>query len=157
MKRIFLLLIFSLFILSACVPEAVQTPTPVEQVNVVVEQQVTETPVPEPTDTPQPEAESIAETTEPTITETPTMTATPNPFANAQIISYGYLENGRFMVTIEVPGGIPEGEFTVLVGEKEYTCEMLPDFPDRLYCNGPALPWRRDGYSDYVCWRKQGV
>jgi hypothetical protein len=139
-KRFFLIVILSMFILSACVPEAEQTPTPVEQVNAVVEHEATKTPVSESTDTPQPEMENTEETIEPTATDTPTMTATPNPFANARIISYGYLKNNRLLVTIEVPGGTPDGEFTVFVGEVEYICEVLSAFPDRLYCNGPALP-----------------
>ncbi len=143
MKRFFLILILSLFIFSACVPDDEQMPTatPVEQVSADVKQEAVETPLPEPTDTPQPEVENIEEQVfEQTATETPTLTATVNPFADASIISYWYINDSTMMITIKVPGGVPAGVFTTMVEKIEYSCEVLPDYPDRLYCNGPALP-----------------
>ena len=35
---------------------------------------------------------------------------------------------------------VPEGTYTATVGDVEYVCEVLPQYPDRLYCSGPALP-----------------
>ena len=141
MKRYFLITILSMFILSACVPKAkpTTTVTPVEQVVADVEQEATETPIPETTDTPLPEVKSTEEVVEPTATETPTLTATVNLFADASIISYWYINDSTMIIAIEVPGGVPKGKFTATVESVEYSCEVLPNYPGRLYCSGPVL------------------
>jgi len=94
-------------------------------------------------------AEDFPESTYmPTVTETLTSTSTTTPtpsntptigpeFANAKVLNIGYLANGQLMVTVEIPGGV-EGRFIALLGEYEFKCEILEQYPDRLYCYGTS-------------------
>jgi hypothetical protein len=69
----------------------------------------------------------------------PTATATPIILDGASLLAYGLMENGTFLVTVKVPGGVV-GEFSARIGEDEFTCQMLHGFDDRLYCSGPRQP-----------------
>jgi hypothetical protein len=89
-----------------------------------------------PSDTPIPAAtETPSET--PTPSDTPTLTATPGPdFSQATVYAVSHLTGKRLLVTIQVPGGV-EGDFTASVDSTPMTCEILAQYPDRLYCTGP--------------------
>jgi hypothetical protein len=140
MKRIVLSIALLILVLSACTPTAQNaTATPIPQTDVQEENTPTKTNPPEPTHTQEPEPGITEEKPVSTATTTPEFTPTPNPFADANIISYGHINNSTLLVTIEVPGGVPAGEYIALVEENEYTCEVLPAFPERLYCTGPAI------------------
>jgi hypothetical protein len=77
----------------------------------------------------------LSETLEPTIT---LLTRTPIPgtdFSDATIISLGWLEDGSLLITLQVPNGV-EGKYWADVGDHAFECEILEEFPDRLYCHG---------------------
>jgi hypothetical protein len=77
-----------------------------------------------------------------TITITPSHTAslTPTPtLLPGKVYSYGLLRTGEFMVVIQFNEPI-SGEFTAIVDGKDFECEILPKYPNRLYCTGPNLP-----------------
>lgn len=105
----------------------------------------TPTPEPEapPTDTPaaQGATDTPAPTEPPTEvpppTETPTITPTQGPdFSAASVYAVSHLQGSRLLVTIQIPGGV-EGIYQATVGPSTLNCEILSEYPDRLYCNGP--------------------
>ena len=84
----------------------------------------TQAPIQPPTETPVP-------------SETPTITPTPGPnFGAASVYAVSHLSGSRLLVTIQVPGGV-EGTYQATVGPSTLNCEILSEYPDRLYCNGP--------------------
>lgn len=99
------------------------------------EQPATETATPIPaTDTPVP-TEPPTETAVPSAT--PTITPTPGPnFGAASVYAVSHLPGDRLLVTIQIPGGV-EGVYQAVVGPSTLNCEILADYPDRLYCTGP--------------------
>jgi hypothetical protein len=96
-----------------------------------------ETPVPEvATSTPAPSETPVpSDTPEPT--ETPTITPTEGPnFAAASVYAVSHLPNDKLLVTVQIPGGV-EGDYKAYVSNLPFACEILDQYPDRLYCNGP--------------------
>ncbi len=117
------------FACTSPVPIATPTPTPPPP---------TLTPVPDlpstPTPTPVP--------AEPTVPAAPSATPTPIPtegpnFAQASVYAVSHLSGDRLLVTLQVPGGV-EGSYTAQVQTSSLPCEILDEYPDRLYCSGPA-------------------
>lgn len=103
----------------------------------------TEVPTIPPTDPPPTEPPTVdpAATEPPSETqppaEAPTATPVPGPdFSAASVYAVSHLENGRLLVTIQVPGGV-QGPYQATVGPSTLSCEILSQYPDRLYCNGP--------------------
>lgn len=101
-------------------PQAGQPEPPIVEV-------ATATPVPSdtpaPTDTPEP-------------TETPTITPTTGPnFGAASVYAISHLPNNKLLVTVQIPGGV-EGDYKAYVANLPFACEILDQYPDRLYCNG---------------------
>lgn len=93
----------------------------------------TNTPVPPPTETPTPQPPTAT----PPPTETPTITPTEGPnLAAASVYAVSNLEGSRLLVTIQVPGGV-SGSYSAQVGTSNLNCEILDEYPDRLYCSGP--------------------
>jgi hypothetical protein len=45
------------------------------------------------------------------------------------------MENGYFLITLEILGGI-EGNYYAVLGEEQFDCLVLSEYPDRLYCTG---------------------
>jgi hypothetical protein len=87
--------------------------------------------------------ESLAKPTDqllpsPTISLIATVIAKPKPiFDYARIYGIGHLDAGHLLITIEVPGEI-SGNYHAMVGQEVFDCEILPEYPDRLYCTGPT-------------------
>jgi hypothetical protein len=129
------------FLLSACGGSA-PAPTataemPVELPTVTPEPTETKIPTEVPTETPVPSAT-------PTITPTPTATFQAD-FSKATLYTAGPLTNFRFLIAVELAEPV-EGEYYALVEKnKEYTCEVLPAYPNRLYCSG-----RQAAANDFV-------
>jgi hypothetical protein len=89
----------------------------------------TPTPSPAPvvraTSTPTQEATNIA-----------TVIADTGPhFDFAEIAGVAHMDNGYFLMTIEVSGGV-RGEYKAVIGEEEFKCQVLAGYPNRLYCTG---------------------
>jgi len=102
----------------------------------------TDTPAPEigPSATPPPVASATplpadTEPPQPTTPPEPTATSGPN-FAQANVYAVSHLSGNRLLVTIQVPGGV-SGNYSAGVGTSTLGCEILNDYPDRLYCSGP--------------------
>ena len=94
------------------------------------------TPSPLPTDTLIPSQTAIFTLTPSGIpTETPT--ATTNPFDAAEILNFNHLGMGNnlLLVVFQFPENL-EGEYYAIMEDLIFTCEILADYPNRLYCNG---------------------
>jgi hypothetical protein len=99
---------------------------------------VSPTQPPPPTPTPRP-----AKTQQPEVPATgageqniATVIADPGPdFSNAWIYGVAHLENGYFLVTLDVPGGV-DGSYRATLGNVAFNCMILDDYPSRLYCTG---------------------
>ena len=118
-------------LLSACgTPAAAPTATvPVEPPTATPKPTETAVPTATATETPVPSAT-------PTITLTPTATFQAD-FSKAELYTAGPLANFRFLIAVELEEPV-EGDYYSLVDKnKEYSCEVLPEYPNRLYCSGP--------------------
>ena len=117
-------------LLSACgapAPEPTAT-VPVKPPTATLKPTETDIPTPIPTETPVPSAT-------PTITPTPTATFQAD-FGKAELYTAGPLSNFRFLIAVELAEPV-EGEYYALVEKnKEYNCEVLAAYPNRLYCTG---------------------
>lgn len=132
-KRILFILSMTVTVigLSACAgfaPAPTATPSPI---------------TPAPSATPQPTATAIATaTTTATLppTLTPTLTASPTPaagFAAAQVIS---VYKNAFGISLVIKISNLTLPYTVKLNEKEYRCVIDKQTPDRLFCQGLAIP-----------------
>ncbi len=79
-------------------------------------------------------------------TPTPTITGT---FLQASVYGVSRLSGHRLLVSITVPAAethpaVLDQPFTAVVGPSTLDCEVLPRYPDRLYCSGP------DPYVNYA-------
>ncbi len=114
------------FGLPAAAPSASQAPPPAQADTPTVE---IPTATPPPTDTPAP-------TDTPLPSETPTITPTEGPnFAAASVYAVSHLPNDKLLVTVQIPGGV-QGDYKAYVANLPFACEILDQYPDRLYCNG---------------------
>jgi hypothetical protein len=68
-------------------------------------------------------------------------------------MSTGWLQDGSLLVTLHVPKGV-EGNYRAVVGENEFTCEILEDYPDRLYCHGAGV---KSGAQVEASWYLEGI
>lgn len=85
----------------------------------------------------------------PTPSSTPTASATASPtpfptpdFHDASIYAVAHLPRSRLLVTISVPRARTDPQVlghacTAGVGPSQLDCEVLAQYPDRLYCTGP--------------------
>lgn len=113
-----------------------QTKSAQETIQAAIEQTQTAAPTATtvPTETPEPtavEPESVENQPEVAILTAAAM------FNEANVYSLGFPQDDVFLVTIEVPGGV-EGDNYALVDGKQYECQVLEQYPDRLYCSGKA-------------------
>lgn len=74
-------------------------------------------------------------------------------FTDASIMSTGWLQDGALLVTLHVPQGV-EGNYRAVVGGNEFTCEILEDYPDRLYCHGRGV---KSGAQVEASWYLEGI
>lgn len=52
------------------------------------------------------------------------------------ILGITILEGGMMRIQVET-SGLPDGIYTATVGKYEFTCKTYPEYPDRLFCDGP--------------------
>lgn len=100
----------------------------------------TEAPLEAPTEVP---TESLPPTDTPTVetdssTEDADSPAVENPLSDAFIYSSAFLANEQFLVTIQLPQDV-SGAYRAEADGKAFTCQVLAQYPDRLYCSGPTL------------------
>lgn len=91
-------------------------------------------------------------TPEPTVLP-PTPTIPGPDFTDASIMSTGWLQDGSLLVTLHVPQDL-EGNYRAYVGGNEFTCEILEDYPDRLYCHGTGV---KTGDHVEASWYLEGI
>ena len=135
LKKIFSgTLLLLILLLSACQP-ALETP----QIEVIIptDEPVTRTPFHTPTPIP-------TRTFTPTFTATAANTPTATPYANLDYsqleISFGgFLSHWRYFVVFQFPDAVEGNYYAIVDRNKDYKCEVLPDYPDRLYCIGPLV------------------
>ena len=92
--------------------------------------------------TPTATAESSATLTPtPTISSPPTSTSTTVAsidLSAGSVLGVSFLSGDRLMVSLSFPTAI-EGEFRAVAQGEEFACQILDEYPDRLYCIGPVL------------------
>ena len=129
-------------LLSACGAPA-QEPTAtvsVEPPTATIKPTETKIPTATATQTPLPSAT-------PTITPTPTATFQAD-FSKAKFYTAGPLANFRFLIAVQLEEPV-EGEYYAVVDKnKEYKCEVLAAYPNRLYCTG-----RQAAANDFVTYQ----
>lgn len=94
------------------------------------ESEASSTPIPSSTETSIP-----TDTLEPSMTPTITPTSGPD-FSNTSVYGVSHMDKDRILISVEVPGGV-EGGYQASVGMIALKCEILSEYPDRLYCSGP--------------------
>lgn len=127
---LFVVLVIFLLALTGCGARASEEPTAVPTPKPVVVRTITPLPTqPEPT-----------ATAAPTLAPSPTPTATLPKGADlsgAKLISVAILPNYKCLFTLQTDHAL-EAEFYAKVDKlKDYSCQILPRFPNRLYCTGP--------------------
>ena len=156
-RRMFLFtaVLITIILISGCAPsqQPAVTPSP------TVLPQQTE-PASTPTQPPTPTATALPPT--PTITSSPTIvpsetpTSTPAPqtdFSEAVFYTAGFPSKWNYFFAIQLPSGTIQGDYYAVVDEnKEYTCEVLAAYPDRLYCTGPLAA--ANDFIDYAIYEK---
>jgi hypothetical protein len=80
----------------------------------------------------------------PTQTRTPALPLTPTPyggmdFSQVSILWGGFLPHWQYFVAIELPGIATDDFYAIVDYNKEYTCDVHSEYPNRLYCHGPQV------------------
>jgi hypothetical protein len=118
--------------LSACSAPAQALPTSAQAVTNTVLPSVT----PRPSDTPRP---TFTFTASPTATITPTPTPTPDlGLAQADLAGLAWLEDYNLLLSFDFPGPVQADTYQVTLEDHLYTCQVLSQYPNRLYCTGPG-------------------
>lgn len=125
-------LILPVLLLAAC---AAPTATPAPTNTPVLETATTA-----PTATLRPSLTPAATAT-PAATETPlpttTLPPTPDPALSAiKLVGLAWLANYNLLLSFNFPGPVDANMYRVTLEDKEYTCEVLAQYPNRLYCHG---------------------
>lgn len=92
----------------------------------------TRTPLPVDTATPAPTATATAS---PTNTLTPTTTPEMD-YRQIKLYTQGFLPNFNYFFVFKFPKEIKGKYYLIADSNKDYTCEVYPKNPDRLYCWG---------------------
>jgi hypothetical protein len=123
MNKIRLFLLFFLLVLTACEPQAIATEAAVEIL-----------PTATPTETQQVDQSQPVNSTATPIP--PTLTPVVPDFSGVTVYVVTRLKSGLLMVTLS---GVPSydlKDFIVLINDQVFTCQKLPDYPNRWYCTG---------------------
>lgn len=129
--------LFSLFFsvtfitLTGC--SALVSPTPTHDPTSTPTKKPTRTPLPSLTPFPSPS---------PSPSPSPTITASPYPtpqinFENVKFYTAGFLTDWRFFIALQAPEAFQGDYFMRVQNNKQYTCSVINDYPNRLYCSGP--------------------
>lgn len=134
-------------LLSACsTPAAKLEPTapPVMQPTATAVAAAARTPFPTetPRHTPLPE---FTATSLPTQTAAPTETPAP-AFNDIKLIGLGWMENYQMLLSFQFSGPISPDDYRVMMENHEYACEVIAQYPDRLYCTGPGAKVLRNAW-----------
>ena len=128
---LFLVLLLALAACSSASPAPSATSTP-SGPQPTITLRPSSTPLPtetaRPTFTPLPSATA-------TITVTPTVTPDP-ALSEVRLLGPSWLQDYNLLITLIFPGPVQPDQYRVMVEDKPYECQVLPQYPDRLYCIG---------------------
>ncbi len=131
----FLLVLFSALLLTSCstpATPAAPTPAPVRATATPMS-----TATPAPTETLRPSLTPQAPQPTSTSAPTATMPPTPDPALNdVKLIGLAWYSNYDLLLSFQFPGPVDPKDYRVTLEDKEYNCEVLAKYPDRLYCRG---------------------
>jgi hypothetical protein len=103
--------------------------------------QVTSTSIPTvrpiPTETLRPSLTPKASTA--TATQLPVLTLPPTPdpaLSKVKFIGLSWFNNYDMLLSFQFPGPVDPKDYRVTLEDKEYKCEVLTRYPNRLYCRG---------------------
>ncbi len=129
------LILIAGMLLSACssaAPTAAPVPSTAEPVQPAPTFPPTGTPLPTRTPLPSPTPESTA-----TAAPTETLAPTPDPvLANIKLVGLAWYTNYDLLLSFNFPEPVDSQKYRVTLEEKEYKCEVLAQYPNRLYCRG---------------------
>lgn len=75
-----------------------------------------------------------------TATVTTTATATPDPaLAEVRLLGVSWQKNYDLLLSIQFPGPVDASQYQVMVEDKWYDCQVLPQEPSRLFCIGQGM------------------
>jgi hypothetical protein len=66
-------------------------------------------------------------------------------FSSAKFFTGGALPNWQYFIALEFDGHLTGEYYAVVDRNKDYSCEILPMYPHRLYCDGPQA-----AFMDFV-------
>jgi hypothetical protein len=88
----------------------------------------------EPTGTALPSLEPTAvQTAEPSVTPTSELNAA---LEETELIGLSWLEGYELLLSFQFPGPVDPSDYRVTLEDKEYSCEIVANMVDRLYCIG---------------------
>ncbi len=65
------------------------------------------------------------------------MPPTPDPaLTGVKLIGLAWYPNYDLLLSFQFPGPVDPKNYRVTLEDKEYKCEVLAQFPNRLYCRG---------------------
>jgi hypothetical protein len=134
------LLLCLLLLLAACSAAPTASPAPTQPPSATEPPAATATPIP--SSTPAPTQTPFPSPT-PRPSETPLPSATPTAtlepaLAEVKLAGLSWLEKYKYnlLVSLDFPGPVDPVNYRVTLEDKVYRCEVLPKYPNRLYCNG---------------------
>jgi hypothetical protein len=118
--------------LSACAAPAQALPTATQAIIRTILPSTT----PRPSDTPRPTFTAPAS---PTATVTPTPTPTPDQgLAQAKLVGLAWMQDYNMLLSFDFPGPVQADAYRVTLEDHPYPCQILAQYPNRLYCIGPG-------------------
>ncbi|MBI9048158.1 MAG: hypothetical protein JEZ00_01960 [Anaerolineaceae bacterium] len=92
----------------------------------------------------------VETTTEETLTKTAVVSPTATPmqladWSSAEFYTSGSLANWQYFIALQFDGYITGEYYAVVDKNKDYKCEILEMYPNRLYCHGPQA-----AFMDFV-------
>mgnify|MGYP000179828269 CR=1 FL=1 len=142
MRKITILFLSGLIFLCVSFLAACAQPTPAPIINTPTPSPTRPTSTPLPTWTPIPSFTPL-----PTITPMPTATiwvtrtftpTTTFALPDAKILGLAWYDDYDLLISIQFPTTV-KGNYTLKLEDKPYTCEVLPKYPDRIYCKGRGV------------------
>ena len=114
-------------------PQASATPSPTGAPAGSPAGAATPSPLAQPLRQPPPQPGPQRSQRRPLLPSPPTSAATLVP---GDIYSYNILSGGDFMLVVQFEQPL-SGQYTALLDGKDFLCQILPQYPNRLYCHGP--------------------
>jgi hypothetical protein len=128
---------FTLLTLAACSalnPKPAPLPTVVLPTSAKATSTNAPTHTPEPTETPLP---SVTPTITATLPPTAVPSVTPDPsLAEIKLIGLAWMPRYEMLLSFQFPTAVDAAKYRVTLEDKEYRCEVLAQYPNRLYCFG---------------------